>query len=197
VAGNRWLEEGVQRGASYDDRFTRLRQSGVNVHGEADLVMTLLWEPPSQSSVLDAGCGTGRVAIELAGRGVNVAGVDLDPSMLGAARAKAPDLSWTEADLADPALDLGVTFDLVVAAGNVMIFLAPGSEGAVVANLAMHLVAGGLLVAGFQLTANLALDDYDACCAAAGLALVERWSTWDRQPWKRVDNYAVSVHQRG
>ena len=51
-------------------------------------------------SVLDAGCGTGRVAIELARHGVDVVGVDVDASMIGEARRRAPELEWVEADLA-------------------------------------------------------------------------------------------------
>jgi SAM-dependent methyltransferase len=194
VTDNRWLKEGVPRGASYDERFTRLEQSGVNVHGEADLVMSLT--SPS-GSVLDAGCGTGRVAIELAHRGVDTAGVDLDPAMLSEARAKAPELPWTQADLADPAFDLGRRFNLIVAAGNVMIFLTPGTEAAALAGLARHLDVGGQLVAGFQLPPSgaLSLATYDRYCADAGLTLVDRYATWDRRPWTERDTYAVSVHQ--
>ena len=38
--------------------------------------------------MLDAGCGTGRVAIELAARGFSVVGMDLDEAMLDTARAE-------------------------------------------------------------------------------------------------------------
>ena len=146
--------------------------------------------------MLDAGCGTGRVAIELADRGYDVAGVDLDPGMLDTARAKAPHLSWTLADLLD--VDLGRRFDLIALPGNVMIFLTPGTEADVVVNLARHLEPSGLLVAGFQLGADrYGLDAYDAHAAAAGLELVDRWSTWDREPFDSTDaSYAVSVHRR-
>ena len=66
------------------------------------------WSPRyAADSVLDAGCGTGRVAIELSRRGHDVVGVDVDEAMLEAARAKAPDLTWVQGDLADPGLDLG------------------------------------------------------------------------------------------
>ncbi len=82
-------------------------------------------------------------------------------------------------------------------AGNVMIFLAPGSEGAVVANMARHLHGGGVLIAGFQLQpGRLQLDQYDAVASAAGLHLAERWSTWDRDPWDASNDYAVSVHRK-
>ena len=82
---NRWLGSAdVPRGDVYDARFTALEQSGQDVHGEAHFVAAL-----GVSSVLDAGCGTGRVAIELARRGIDVVGVDLDATMLAVARHKA------------------------------------------------------------------------------------------------------------
>ena len=92
-------------------------------------------------------------------------------------------------------MDLGRRFDVVVMAGNVMIFLEPGTEAAVVANLARHLEPGGALVAGFSLEpGRLDLATYDAHAASAGLELAERWATWDRQPFAGGD-YAVSVHR--
>ena len=109
----------------------------MDMHGEAALVAS--YRP---ATVLDAGCGTGRVAIELARRGHDVVGVDVDPAMLEAARAKAPGLTWIEADLTDPALDLGRTFDVVVMAGNVLIFVPSGTEAQVIANTARHVVSG-------------------------------------------------------
>ena len=165
------------------------------MHGEADFVSSL-----APSSVLDAGCGTGRVAIELARRGVDVVGVDLDPAMLDVARRKAPSLEWIEADLS--ALDLGRHFDLVLLAGNVLLFVAPGSEAAVVERLAAHLGPSGRLVAGFRLGAGLSLHRYDAIASSASLALESRYATWDRAPFPAGEHgehgehgdYAVSVH---
>lgn len=160
------------------------------MHGEATFVEAL-----GARSVLDAGCGTGRVAIELARRGVDAVGVDADPSMLSAARAKAPDLEWVLADLSR--LDLPERrFDVVVMAGNVMIFVQPGTEGAVLERLAAHLQPGGAVVAGFQLVpGGLTLERYDELAEAAGLALAERYATWDRDPWQAGGDYAVSVHR--
>ena len=54
-------------------------------------------------------------------------------------------------DLADPALDFGRTFDVVVMAGNVLIFVPAGSEGDVFANAARWLSPGGRLVTGYSL----------------------------------------------
>jgi len=186
--GNRWLTEAGGRSGTYDRRWAEMASEGKAIHGEADFVDRL-----GPRSVLDAGCGTGRVAVELARRGIDVVGADVDPSMLEVARAKEPGIAWVHADLSS--LDLGRTFDVALLAGNVMIFLAPGTEGAVVANLAHHLHPGGALVAGFSLEAGrLDLDTYDAHAAAAGLTPGGRWATWDGQPFDRGD-YAVSVHR--
>jgi len=183
---SRW--EGVDATA-YDRRWQALAAMGESVHGEADLVCRY-----APASVLDGGCGTGRVAIELARRGIDVVGVDLDDRMLDAARAKAPDLPWHHADLAT--IDLDRRFDAVVLAGNVMIFVAPGWEAAVVANLAEHLAPRGVLLAGFQIQAGrYAIDDYDEHCRNAGLVLEARWSTWEGAPFTG-GAYAVSVHRR-
>ncbi|MDG4666572.1 class I SAM-dependent methyltransferase [Mycobacterium sp. 236(2023)] len=191
---SRWQRSDRPRGDDYDARWQRLVESGASVHGEADLIEQLL-RGSGGTTVLDAGCGTGRVAIELAARGFSVVGIDADPSMLGTARAKAPELRWVEADLVTTDEHVAETFDVVAMPGNVMIFLDRGTEATVVAQLAARLAPGGLLVAGFQLVSGrLTLDRYDEIASAAGLDLVDRWSTWDRKPFDGGD-YAVSVHR--
>jgi ubiquinone/menaquinone biosynthesis C-methylase UbiE len=180
------------RGEEYDARFARLASEGQYLHGEADFVEWLTGGV--RGRVLDAGCGTGRVAIELHRRGFDVVGVDVSPDMLDTARSKAPDQTWVVGDLSSGDLPAS-HFDVVLAAGNLMIFLEPGSEGAVVANLARCLVPGGALVAGFQLGCQLTLERYDALATAAGLRLDQRFSTWERAVYDRGD-YAVSVHRR-
>jgi SAM-dependent methyltransferase len=192
-----WNErQDVPRGADYDAAWTKMAAAGEPIHGEVDLILDVAGEQalgPSPA-MLDAGCGTGRVAIELAARGVDVVGIDLDEAMLAEARSKAPDLRWIHGDLTD--FDLDTTFDLVVLAGNVIVFVTPGSEGAVLANIAHHLRPGGLLVAGYRTDERrLAFADFDRHAEAAGLDLVHRWSSWDRAPFDDGD-YAVTVHRR-
>ncbi|MEU0498882.1 class I SAM-dependent methyltransferase [Mycobacterium sp. NPDC006124] len=191
----RWQDTDAPRGEDYDQRWIRLAESGAGIHGEADLVEDLLTQTGG-NRVLDAGCGTGRVAIELARRGRLVVGVDADPDMLAAARAKAGDLTWIHADLAEADDHAPGVFDVVLLAGNVMIFLAPGSERRVVRQMVARLAPGGLLIAGFSLQpGRLTLDDYDRLVTGAGLASTARWATWDREPYGGGD-YAVSVHRR-
>jgi SAM-dependent methyltransferase len=176
-------------GEAYARRFEALASSGHDVHGEVAFIEAL---EPRPASVLDAGCGTGRVAIELAHRGYEAVGVDVDVSMLAVARAKAPELEWHEHDLAT--LDLGRRFDAVVLAGNVLLFVAPGTEAGVLARCAAHVASQGRLVAGFSLRPGAYdLARYDEHCAAAGLHVVERWATWDREPFVEGGDYAVTV----
>ena len=100
-----------------------------------------------------------------------------------------------EGDLATARLD--ERFDVVALAGNVLIFVAPGTEGEVIARCAEHLVDGGLLIAGFQVApGGFGPDALDRAAADAGLALVDRWATWDRAPWMAGGDYQVSVHRR-
>lgn len=191
----RWQLNGTAD--DYDARWRDLEADGQNIHGEADLVQALSPGAARGFTVLDAGCGTGRVAIELARRGFTVAGMDADPAMLATARDKAPELIWAHGDLADPEWPAALPepVDLALLAGNVMIFVQPGTEPRVLANLAARLVPGGLLVAGFSLRPDLlSCENYDEMAAGAGLKLVDRWSTWDRQPFDGGD-YAVSVHR--
>jgi SAM-dependent methyltransferase len=190
----RWQRSEVPRGNDYDARWRTLAAAGQNVHGEADLVESLLLKFGG-ASVLDAGCGTGRVAIEMAGRGFSVVGVDADARMLAAAKSKAPELIWVEADLADLGSAVPGPFDLALLAGNVMIFLEPGTEARTLAALASRLVPGGLMVAGFSVRADrLTLERYDRLAGDTGLEPVSRWANWDGEPFDGGD-YAVSVHR--
>jgi SAM-dependent methyltransferase len=195
---SRWTDlTGGASGADYAARFTALAATGADVHGEATFCASLV---PAGSRVLDAGCGTGRVAIRLAELGYDCVGVDLDASMLAVARQAAPELTWIEADLAT--LVLEDTFDLVVAAGNVIPLMTPGTEPAGISALAAVVRPGGLLVAGFGLDAShlpvpptVDLASYDTWCEAAGLTLDHRFATWDAEPYQDGP-YAVSVHRR-
>lgn len=190
VVSPRWLDwrRRIDIGA-YDARFASVAGSGANVHGEADLI-----ESFSPTTILDAGCGTGRIAIELSRRGFDVTGVDLDADMIAAARAKAPDIAWSVEDLAR--MWLLRRFDLIAMPGNVMIYCRPEDRALIVANLARHLEVGGVLIAGFTLERDgYRLDEWDHDCAASGLTLVDRFCTWDGDPFEPAGDYHVSVHR--
>ncbi len=175
----------------YHVRWQRMEQRGEASHGEANFIESL-----HPTSVLDAGCGMGRVAIELHRRGIDVEGVDLDDDLLAFARADAPHLTWHLCDLAT--ISFGRSYSVIAMPGNVMIFCRTEDRAKIVANLARHLEDNGLMVAGFSLDTSggaLTLTEYDKACTDAGLTLVDRFATWDRAPYEG-GNYAVSVHQK-
>jgi 2-polyprenyl-3-methyl-5-hydroxy-6-metoxy-1,4-benzoquinol methylase len=174
----------------YYARWRLLDEAGQSPHGEADFI-----ESFQPRTVLDAGCGMGRVAIELARRGLDVVGVDLDDDLLAFARRTEPSIEWINADLAS--MQLGRRFDVVAMAGNVMVFCRPQDRGDIIGSAVAHLVPGGLLVNGFELEHRsdaLTIGEYDQLCAACDLEPTERWATWSRDPYEG-GTYAVSVHR--
>src|ERR1700686_3077041 len=118
VSENHRVESRLGRGDRYERTYELRAAAGEDVHGEANFVMRF-----SPGSVLDAGCGTGRVGRELFRRGVDVVGVDLDAEMLETARARCPSASWIEGDISSIRLDRA--FDVVLTAGNVINFVIP------------------------------------------------------------------------
>jgi len=199
----RW-QEIARRGAgpdyarTYAERFRAMAARGEDIHGEAGFV-TALVDPTAR--ILDAGCGTGRIAVHLAGLGYSVVGVDVDDGMLEVARAEAPGLDWRRDDLAS--FDLGERFDLVLLAGNIVPLLEPGTLPAVAARLAAHVAAGGRVVCGFGLDDGhlppgcpvTPLADFDGAMTAAGLRLEARHAGWDGAPYELGGGYVVSVHR--
>lgn len=73
--------------------------------------------PPAPARIADLGCGTGTLAVLLAGQGYDVHGVDLSGEMVVRARAKAEAVgvsaTFTEGDATRPRLEAG-TFDVVL-----------------------------------------------------------------------------------
>ena len=189
----RWFTEyDDTHSAWYVDRFRRLAAEGVDLDGEARFVDALL---PRAARVLDAGCGPGRVGAALHARGHAVVGVDVDPELIEAARADHPGPRWEVADLAELDLDES-PFDVVVAAGNVLVFVTPGSERQVLARMAAHVKPDGVVVTGFATDRDYDLTGFDHDCEAVGLVREHRFATWDLRPWREDAPWAVTVLRR-
>ena len=89
------------------------------------------------SSVLDLGCGTGRLATALATNGCAVVGVDPATAMLNVARSKPSGnlVSWIEGDARE--VRLGRRFDLVLLTGHAFqVFLSSADQRAVLNTIA-------------------------------------------------------------
>ena len=86
----------------------------------------LSWLPDDMTGLrlLDAGCGTGALAVAAAQRGASVVAIDVAGSLVNVARDRAPaglDIDWRVGDMLDPALG---TFDHVVAMDSLIHYKA-------------------------------------------------------------------------
>lgn len=101
-----------------------------------------------QQTVLDAGCGPGRVAAYVAERGLDSVGMDVSPALLAMARAAHPHVPVVEARLDGiPAAD--ATFGGVVAWYSI-IYTPPELLDEAIAELQRVVAAGGLVLVAFQ-----------------------------------------------
>lgn len=176
----------------YVDRFRRMAADGADLAGEARLVDAMVRRG---SRILDAGCGPGRVGAELHARGHTVVGVDVDPVLVDAARTDHPGPDWRVGDLAE--LDLltdGVEpFDVVLCAGNVLTFVAEGTEVDVLQRMGTHLAPGGRVVVGFGSGRGYPFEHFFADAREAGLTLDLALATWDLQPFTPDAEFLVAV----
>lgn len=195
----------------YIDRFAALRDEGADLHGEARLIDAMA---ARGSRILDAGCGPGRVGGELARRGHRVVGVDVDPTLVAAAERDHPDGRWLVGDLTEldavlaagspadragepPVADPHGPFDLIVCAGNVMAFLAPGSAPEVLAGFASRLAVDGRAVVAFGAGRGYDFDAFLDDAARASLAVDATYSTWDLRPLAADSDFLVAILSRG
>lgn len=185
-----------EHSARYIQRFRDMAADGKDLAGEARLIDAMVGR---NSRILDAGCGPGRVGGFLHGAGHHVVGVDVDPVLIAAAEEDHPGPTWLVGDLAE--LDLasrGVTehFDAIVAAGNVMAFLAPSTRRLVLSRLGAHLVDDGRLVIGFGAGRDYEFDDFRSDAEAAGLSIDLQLATWDLRPFTDKSDFLVAVLSR-
>jgi SAM-dependent methyltransferase len=117
--------------------------------GEIDFYRALATKVKKHGkSILEVGCGTGRVTMQLAQEEVPIVGMDLSPVMLTVARQKSQGLSnvrWVEGDM--QSFDLGEHFDLIIIPGHSFQFmLTPADQMACLTCIQHHLASGGELV---------------------------------------------------
>lgn len=193
----RWVTEADDGHSQwYVDRFRRMAAEGVDLDGEARLVDAMV---PRGARILDAGCGPGRVGGRLHELGHIVVGVDVDPVLIAAAEHDHPGPRWLVGDLAVldlPAQGVPDPFDAAVLAGNVLGFVAPGTEADVLRRVAAHLAPDGFVVVGLGTDRGYPVEAMDRDAGAAGLVLEHRFATWDLRPWADGAGFGVSVFRR-
>ena len=116
--------------------------------GDLDIYLDLA---PPGGSVLELGCGTGRLAFALAERGLSVLGVDIAPAMLAQASAKRADLEPSVAARVElrrgdmTAFDAQRLVDLVICPYFTLAHVPRGSAWKnTFATAARHLKSGGM-----------------------------------------------------
>ena len=190
----RWFTENDDSHSQwYADHFRELSANGVDISGEARLLDAIV---PPGSCLLDAGCGQGRTAGALAARGHQVVAVDIDETLLQAAEADHPGPIYIHSDLA--LLELRgqhqerQLFDGAISAGNVITYVAPGTEIAVLAAVGRHLRPEAPFLVGFH-TERYQVTDFDEHAHKASFIVEQRFATWDLRPWSSNAEFAVSI----
>lgn len=179
----------------YIDRFKAMAANGADLVGEARLIDALV---PRGARILDAGCGPGRHAGHLHRAGHTVVGVDLDPALIAAAEVDDPGPLYGVSDLAALTLPEGspAEFDAILCAGNVLGFVHPDTRRPILANLGRVLADSGRLVCGFGAGRGYDFDEFFADAEAAGLAVQQRYSTWDLRPYAEGADFLVAFLTR-
>jgi 2-polyprenyl-3-methyl-5-hydroxy-6-metoxy-1,4-benzoquinol methylase len=120
------------------------------IHWEQRLALEPWLKVAAGTRVLDVGCGVGRWSRLMAGRGAQVLGVDLSPTMIAEARRRAAtdglseDCRFAVADLAS--LNLKERFDLVLGVTVLQHILDTAACSAALRAMSEHLAPGGRMV---------------------------------------------------
>ena len=156
VDRDHWFEDLADHMGTAYDRYAHTKGTVQ----EVDHVVGALDLAPGDR-VLDVGCGTGRHAIELARRGIDVHGVDISQRFVDIARSRASDeranrtpvasliavgsLTFERRDARELDFDGGFDAVICLCQGAFGMMTADGDDAAVVAGMARSLRPGGRL----------------------------------------------------
>jgi SAM-dependent methyltransferase len=132
--------------ASYGDTWAPIYDD-MHAHLDPTAAVEVLASLAGTGAALELGIGTGRVAIPLVARGVDVRGIEVSQTMLDRMRAKpgGADIPVTLGDFADVAVD--GEYSLIYVVFNTLYgLLAQEAQVACVRNAAARLAPGGVFV---------------------------------------------------
>lgn len=168
--------------ATYDTAF-----GYVSAHG-APLIDLL--DPRPDERIIDLGCGTGGMTVEIAARGAEVLGIDGSVGLVNTARSEHPNLSFVVGDAHD--FTVGDRYDAVVS--NSALHWMTRDPSAVISRVRAALRPGGRFVAEMGGAGN---------CAALVTAVQTAWRVFGlpepELPWyfPTPAQYATRLEEAG
>lgn len=184
-------------------------------------LIDVLVQLADSGAALELGIGTGRAALPIRARGVDVSGIEASPAMLAKLRLKieADELPVTKGNIADCILD--GKFNLVFALVSTFLLLSSEEQQRCFHSVARMLGSRGVfLLENFgpsaarlpewsnQLIATTsgvreykarvsyaAPEQLDEMAACAGLRLRERWGDWSQRPYSPRDSLHISLYE--
>jgi SAM-dependent methyltransferase len=133
--------------ATFDPRLYGARWADIYDDWHAGLMdddgaVAALFEMAGGGPVLEFGVGTGRLAVPLADRGVEVVGVDISPEMLVKLKEKSAKVTTVRADMTTVALDREFTL-AYIAFSSIFVLETQDDQVSLFRNAATHLRPGG------------------------------------------------------
>src|SRR5699024_1276649 len=121
---------------------------------------------------------------------------DVDPVLIAAAEEDHTGPIWITQDLALldlPAHGIPEPFDVIVAAGNVVAFLAPSTRQQVLRRLSQHTASDGRVVIGYGTGRGYPFEEFLGDADSAGLTPDVLLSSWDLRPFTAESDFLVAV----
>ena len=178
---------------TYGDRIAAVYDDFYGFPGETDVLVEGLAALAGPGPILELGIGTGRVALPLVARGLDVHGVDASEEMMARLCVKpggafVPDLSRYTRGQAVEATQVGIGHVVVDASRH-----DPIEQRIECAHLVFE---GGVRIYPVQLRYAWP-SELDLMARLAGLELEERRGGWSGEPFTAASGQHVSVYRKG
>ena len=122
-------------------------------------------------------------------------GVDVDPILIEHAVNDYPEARWEVGDLSEEEIPEN-NFDIAVAAGNVMTFIATEGREAALRNVFNALRPGGRFVVGFGEGRGWGFEDFLDLARSLGYRVDFIFASWDMKVFKENSTFMVAVLTR-
>lgn len=186
--------------STYGDRFAEIYDEWVEwVAVDTEAAVALLAELAGSGPVLELAIGTGRIAVPLAERGIDVHGIDASEAMVARLRSKpgGESIPVTIGDFADVAVHGGYTLIYIVF-GSLFALQTQEAQVRCFENVAAHLADGGVFVVE-AFVPDLTRFHRDQRVVAERVGLDDAWLVLSRHfpAEQRVESQHVRLSEQG